>query len=547
MSRMILAALLTAAVAANAQQAQLPPQQAAPSQLSRMSDGHTVSVDQLNPDATPVARLSQTSGVIRMDRNLGLGFETALPNLAIVAGDKLRTLNGLAEVQLRDGSTLRLTPNSQLDFQQMADGTQPAILRLDHGMAYVERMKSPSDALQVNFGTHTAEPQSGSHLDLRVGDPGTRLVVFDGDVQLTPEALTVGKKKTVLFDTVTTSTAATPEQIASLISNPAPIVKDGAEKSSFDEWDREAMSYDKRYNQNPGQSPYVYGLADLNYYGQFVNDPECGGRFWQPFLISSAWDPYANGFWAWYPTMGYSWVSVYPWGWLPYHSGAWNYCGARGWGWTPNGRWSSVRNRPVRTPTSVATSGTLQPGGIKRPPHHEPPTPPSQPPHGRLSLVSANPQPIIGSALVRGQYLLRNNSAGLGVARGSVSLKSASSNVEHHGYALAPLRTSVVSVGAHGEMNAAVHNNSSERGANSGNRNDRGDNRGGDNRSSGNTNAQRSGSNSGSSSGSSSSHGSYGGGSGSSGSGSHGGSSSGGSSGGGGSSAPAASSSASHK
>ena len=40
-----------------------------------------------------------------------------------------------------------------------------------------------------------------------------------------------------------------------------------------------------------------------------------------------------------YPGMGYSFASAYPWGWLPYHYGSWAFINGTGWAWLP-GRYS---------------------------------------------------------------------------------------------------------------------------------------------------------------------------------------------------------------
>ena len=69
----------------------------------------------------------------------------------------------------------------------------------------------------------------------------------------------------------------------------------------------------------------AYGSSDLNYYGSFSNTG-CGSM-WRPYFASAAWSPYDNGMWAYYPSVGYSWVSPYPWGWIPFHSGNWVNCG----------------------------------------------------------------------------------------------------------------------------------------------------------------------------------------------------------------------------
>ena len=78
-------------------------------------------------------------------------------------------------------------------------------------------------------------------------------------------------------------------------------------------------------------------LQDLNYYGDFFY-ANGYGYVWQPFGFANSmvgWDPYSNGAWMFYPGMGYSFASAYPWGWLPYHYGSWAFINGAGWAWVP--------------------------------------------------------------------------------------------------------------------------------------------------------------------------------------------------------------------
>ena len=63
-----------------------------------------------------IVRLSQVTGEVQMDRQTGNGFEAAFANLPIVQGSRLRTGEGVAEVEFEDNSSLRLTPHSLVEF-----------------------------------------------------------------------------------------------------------------------------------------------------------------------------------------------------------------------------------------------------------------------------------------------------------------------------------------------------------------------------------------------------------------------------------------------
>src|SRR3954462_11206416 len=67
-----------------------------------------------------IVRLSDVQGSVQIDKNTGLGFENAFVNLPIIQGTQLRTGNGgRAEVEFEDGSSLRLTPNTTIHFNQL--------------------------------------------------------------------------------------------------------------------------------------------------------------------------------------------------------------------------------------------------------------------------------------------------------------------------------------------------------------------------------------------------------------------------------------------
>jgi hypothetical protein len=98
--------------------------------------------------------------------------------------------------------------------------------------------------------------------------------------------------------------------------------------------------------------------ADGNWY-----PVEGSGNVWVPAGVGPGWDPYGAGYWGYYPTLGYTWISAYPWGWLPYHCGNWNYY-SFGWGWAPGGGcgrvWSPVIVVHIHPP---GWSMPLRPGG----------------------------------------------------------------------------------------------------------------------------------------------------------------------------------------
>src|SRR5438477_9218095 len=67
-----------------------------------------------------IVRLSDVQGSVQIDKNTGLGFESAFLNLPITQGAQVRTHDrGRAEIEFEDGSTLRLTPNTTVELSAL--------------------------------------------------------------------------------------------------------------------------------------------------------------------------------------------------------------------------------------------------------------------------------------------------------------------------------------------------------------------------------------------------------------------------------------------
>jgi hypothetical protein len=88
-----------------------------------------------------MVRLSEVQGDVQVDRNTGQGYEKAFLNLPITQGVKLRTRNeGRAEVEFEDGSTMRITPDTVIEFPQLSlrdSGAKVSTVHLQEGTAYL--------------------------------------------------------------------------------------------------------------------------------------------------------------------------------------------------------------------------------------------------------------------------------------------------------------------------------------------------------------------------------------------------------------------------
>jgi len=342
-----------------------------------------------------IVRLSEHKGTVLLDRNTGNGFEPAVVNMPIVEKSRLMTGDGVAEVEFEDNSSLRLGPNSMVEFPQLerlAAGTTASSARLVRGMVYVSLLKTRGNEFNLLFGHEKLELPPASHVRLQVDGAEAKLAVLDGTLRIDGASgpMDVSKNKTVTFN-LQGQTQAT-------------VVKNVESYAELDSWDKKDAEYHAQAAPVSAlnSSPYAYGLDDMAYYGGFMNAGGCGSM-WRPYFASAAWDPYSNGAWAWYQGAGYSWVSPYPWGWTPYHYGSWAYCPGVGYGWLPGGAWNGLNN--------IAT------GPVNGPVHF--PIRPARPPiAGERTLTVVNLKPLVRSeAASDDSFVARRDSAGLGIPR----------------------------------------------------------------------------------------------------------------------------------
>jgi len=348
-----------------------------------------------------IVRLSDVQGSVQINKNSGLGFENAFINLPITQGVQLRTgTGGRAEIEFEDGSSMRLAPNTMIEFSRLGaddSGKRVSEVNLVEGMAYVNWLGK--DDFALNFAHEKIALDHPAHFRVDTATEASNLAVFKGEVEVEGPSgsLTVEKKKTATFDAEDKSTVA--DKVAA-----APL----------DEWDKQSVAYHDQYAKN-NQTPLGYGASDLGYYGAYTNVPGYG-MMWQPYFAGVGWDPFMDGAWGWYPGYGYMFASAYPWGWMPYYYGNWNYFPGYGWGWQPGGfgGWHPV---PHYTPTTlthvslaVPTSGSGKTVFV-----------------GKGGAISALPPSSV---------TLRGGTAGLGISRGSLTnLKSLNHQVAKTGFA----------------------------------------------------------------------------------------------------------------
>jgi hypothetical protein len=371
-----------------------------------------------------IVRLSQVRGKVDMDRHIGRGSEEAFANVPITGGTRLHTDVGLAEVEFEDNSTLRLTPDTEVEFtllKRTATGNTISEMNVLHGMVYASLANTKGNTFTIAAGKALVQMNPSSHIRLTMDGLNSNIAVLDGTVEFTDAAAltsTLTHKKSLEFD-------------ASGSKQPEFVKLEG---SAFDEWDKNGIDYQKQYSslRSSGGTGMLYGTSDLNYYGSFSNGG-CGSM-WRPYFASAAWSPYDNGMWAYYPSVGYSWVSPYPWGWMPFHSGNWVNCGGAGWGWQPGNQWNGLQNMTSLTP-SGGGGGSRSLVAAPLPPRG-----------GAPAIVPVNNRPLaVSSVSAPGTFTFRRDSAGLGVPRDAFGdLRSVSSDVVRHGQVNTEVEHSVI-------------------------------------------------------------------------------------------------------
>lgn len=283
------------------------------------------------------ARLLYYEGGISLRRPADLRVPEAgvSVNSPLVPGDEIWTgADGRVEIQLADGSFLRLDRDARLSMLNLADFSgsfdTTTLLRLPNGSLYINATNF--DARERRFQVDTP---SGSVFLLSEG-------IFRIDVSASG-----------------TTSVASFRGVAEILSEQSSVVVHSGERLSAgpgrppgepqafntlrrDEFDLWADSRDDAIasarsvrGPDPGQvpapvRPYV---SELSAYGTWQDTPEYGW-VWLPDRDDPDWRPYFYGSWVWAP-IGVVWVATEPWGYAPYHYGRWHWTVGLGWFWAP--------------------------------------------------------------------------------------------------------------------------------------------------------------------------------------------------------------------
>ncbi|MGB7585651.1 MAG: FecR family protein, partial [Terriglobales bacterium] len=185
-----------------------------------------------------VVRLGEAEGDVRVDRNTAQGYEKAFLNLPITQGMKIQTGDdGRAALELEDGSTLRLTPNTVLEVPQLSlrdSGAKVSTFHLQEGTAYINFLSAKDSELTLTFAHETVAVNQTAHLRIEMGDTDAEIAVFKGAVQVAAPSgiVEVSKGKTADFDLVNDS-----HKLASEIAD-----------NYYDAWDKQQGQFQQEYS-----------------------------------------------------------------------------------------------------------------------------------------------------------------------------------------------------------------------------------------------------------------------------------------------------------
>jgi hypothetical protein len=273
--------------------------------------------------------------------------------MPLVEGDRIWVPEGgRTEIQLRDGTFLRLDENSALEILTIE--SESFQFYLTEGRTYINFKGLKGSLLQMDTPLSSIRAYDRSLYGVDVTREGnTDISVFQGSVSVeSREGSTwVNAGKTLSLRE----------------GNYAELAPLGPP----DEWESWNRQRDRKLvSQRP---PSRYLPEELYPY---ANDFEGNGSWvytsgygyvWRPtVVVSVGWAPYRIGRWVWIRG-DYVWISYEPWGWVPYHYGRWAFVASIGWCWVPPPRgavyWGPGFVGWVHTPTYVSWV-PLAPGEI---------------------------------------------------------------------------------------------------------------------------------------------------------------------------------------
>ena len=245
----------------------------------------------------------------------------AAVNTPLDESDALWTPAGSrTEIQLADGTVVRLDGGSQLDLIAVEDGFTH--LHLASGRLYLRTSPNVGkNSLQIDADDTTVLPEARSRLRIDILPNSQEDVsIFKGSAYVEGN----GNRTMVRAG----EHIALEEGHSELLQLNPP--------DNWENWnsqrDRSQSRAATAESNLPDELRSFSGELDSN--GRWVSVPEYG-MVWRPTVImSDDWAPYQSGRWIWKGD-DYVWISYENWGWAPYHYGRWTVVSDFGWCWVP--------------------------------------------------------------------------------------------------------------------------------------------------------------------------------------------------------------------
>ncbi|MGE3275588.1 MAG: DUF6600 domain-containing protein [Vicinamibacterales bacterium] len=273
------------------------------------------------PDESP-ASLAYADGTVDLDHE-GVATPADAPSL-LIAGDRLRTARGRAEVVYGDGSVLHLDDYTEIEL------LDPIRIRLLEGRVILHASAAATSGYLIDT------PASSVRLDAR-GEYGLTVDGSRGTLDIA-----VARGVAELLDEAGGRAVVRGGERASVDGPGArPLLArfNTARWDAFERWSQsrvEGVAVADAAGRLPAELR-AYGPT-LDRYGRW-GYLEPYGYVWYP-AVGTAWRPYYDGGWR-LTRYGWTWYGSDPWSWPTHHYGRWGYSGAS-WYWIPARGWSAA-------------------------------------------------------------------------------------------------------------------------------------------------------------------------------------------------------------
>ena len=247
----------------------------------------------------------------------------ARPNVPAGQGFWIETAAGRAELELEEGSLVRLGPSSLAelsDLTRLSNGQRVTHVSVERGTIYVTAEPAGADTFTISLPGVELALVGGSRVRADVDDQATTVAVFEGRARFSsrPAEMELTEGRTARVDPGNLERF---ELFREVKSGP------------LDVWNEQRDKEAALYAKGTRIAAFPVGLGELDAHGAWIDVPQLG-RVWRP-RVREDWAPFRSGQWRWNDQAGYVWVSSESWGWLPYHYGRWTRVAA-GWVWAPD-------------------------------------------------------------------------------------------------------------------------------------------------------------------------------------------------------------------